>query len=718
MFKLVHKSGATPWDLLPTEIIASGVDLYLAGGFGQLFRRVHEGSSERFDNSWLYIPSGFPDLELAATESGDAPDSSQPFGRAIVVDDQRLYPLVHQSRIVGVLVASGSTVPSGESVERLMARIAPIIAPAEQNDNLGEEFAARLFHRDSSQQSFYRRLFAWLTDLWPKSFAGVYMESQGTYVLRTSVGNIDRCYRLPREMSAEVAERLLGAAGEGPKCTPLDTMPDHPAFLDAAPDILFVHSGINSDCTKQLIAVAGPGDVDWTLCRRLFEVASLVGSLKEHQFATSNGLIEFYSRLALEEFTGFNSPKLLADLFEHVSQQINLSQMVVAVLDTRKQLVIPFVLPGSGPTGEQSQPIAPEMFPDSIVAQVLKNEMYHMADINDGVLNVEQAKKRYFGNVKAESCVPLRTPQGVSGFLAFGSPISGSYLADREPLLVAVADFVAFYVASLQRHGAAEQLLGTKPESTAAPAGLAHRLLMVHKLSEGCLHDMSDSLSVMLGQAEIARSAAEEASEGDASHRVHLDRISRAAESMSGRLDALRQICTCSRLAQDSTIDGARLIRDLPVILSGLARQVKDTKNIEVTVVVASRELPAMTISPAFAFDVLLPMIIALMEEAVCSGQVKVSAETSPLAHTLVLSFARKLVGGSDLTELLCRTFNDKRPFTPEEAADIIHVGTVTISAERAKDDRFRIRIQQPSGTDLSGSPTTPDTSDSIEGRR
>jgi hypothetical protein len=711
MYDLVRNSGASAWDLLPTEIISSGVDLYLAGGFERLFRRVHEGSAERFDNSWLYVPSGTIKPPQETLEEGTGAMPPQDLGDAIPMDDQRLYPLFLRGRTIGILVASGVGAPSGETAERLLARIARFVEPDRPANDLAHDFLKQLFHRDNSPQEFYRRLLSWLTDLWPRSFAGVYVETQGTFILRTSVGNIDRCYRLPREMSVEAAEQFLASSDITTSCVPLDTLPDHPIFLDAPPDMLFVHAGIGSACVRQLIAVAGPGDADSRTCRQLLELGALTSSLNENQFASAGGLLSFYARLAREELTGFDTTKLFTDLYEHISQQLDLSEMSVVLLDDKRRLSVTMKLPGNVPE-------TPEHYPEAVVAHVLAGEPYHLADINSDILSVDQARSRYFANVKSESYLPLRDPKGVSGLVTFGSPVTGSYLADHEELLFAVANFVAFYVGRVKSLDNDALLNPSTPGAAASPADLARRLLMVHKLSDGCLHDMSDSLSVILGQAEIARSAAEESTQNDLSYLSHLHRVARAAESMSGRLEALRQICACSKLAQSAKIDGAKFLRDLPIILSGLARQVRDTKNIEVSVAVMSRELPQVQFSSAMAFDVFLPVLITLMENAVCSGQIKVSTETGPGFAALALNLAHRLVAQTDLPALLNATFADQRPFSPEESADLIRLGSVSVGAETLKQDTIRVTIRQLLGAGGSHIVAEDDRSHNDEGQQ
>ncbi|HVP07687.1 MAG TPA: hypothetical protein VMS71_07590, partial [Candidatus Acidoferrum sp.] len=351
-----------------------------------------------------------------------------------------------------------------------------------------------------------------------------------------------------------------------------------------------------------------------------------------------------------------------------------------------------------------------ESLPESVIGSLCRGEDYHVKDIADGVLNSEQAKARYLHNVKSESYFPIRGKRGLIGFLAVGTSRTGEYLARRAQLFQAVADFLALYFSLARRLANTEvPVQGGAPRSPDSSA--SSRLTTLRKLSDGCLHDMNGALSVVFGHAELLRSVGEEACAGTRSTSASLDKIVRAAETVSDRLTALRRVFACARYGSDSPIDSAPFLRDLPLMLSGLARQIRDTKNIDIALAVSLRDSRQDPLTASALYDVLLPTVIALMEEAVCSGQIKIALEQDDSSRLVSIEFSKNLLGALDPGELL-GSISTRAVCTPEgDLSGSVTIEQVAVTYAPISPDRIRIAMGRsqaiPTSSDTSASHST-----------
>ena len=77
--------------------------LYVSLGLNQVFRRVCLGSSEHFENSWLYIPGDVLNAAYAGIERQKGTTGNCISQEAIPADDFRLFPVWLNGQPVAII---------------------------------------------------------------------------------------------------------------------------------------------------------------------------------------------------------------------------------------------------------------------------------------------------------------------------------------------------------------------------------------------------------------------------------------------------------------------------------------------------------------------------------------------------------------------------------------------------------------------------------------
>ncbi|MCM2271197.1 MAG: hypothetical protein NDJ18_01395 [candidate division Zixibacteria bacterium] len=421
--------------------------LYVGTGLPHLFERALPVQERHFSRTWLYIPSHY--LQMIRDQAGQGGSrQGVVWGDPLLCDDQPVFPLVCHGDVLAAIASDTAKLPEFSASELGAIQAWCDDQTSESTESVRAQsgtFIHELFQRDSSPQQFSKRALALLTHVWPRSCAGVYTEFEGTYHLRLASGDVSRWFRLTRQIQPDMAMRCLEAMYRQEYFVPADTLEDFPSFLDAMPDCLFIHEGILSPRSKQIILVTGPGALSRREARCLNEYARMISGLHEYQFATGAELMGEVSDLATNGTRGKTFDVMLTDLWGWLSQQISLSRLAVmprgqadvwneATVMQRKQ---------DGASQIERVQIA---VPASFTARILIGQTCGVQDIRTGELPESMAKERYVRHVLSESYLPLKSPDGVIGLMLVGSPSAGEYLEQEGDLLEKVAAYVSLWL--------------------------------------------------------------------------------------------------------------------------------------------------------------------------------------------------------------------------------------------------------------------------------
>ncbi len=627
--------------------------LYVATGSPLLYRRVGRTEQLQFDASWLYVPGAMihqPDNVRSQAVTDVA------LGHAIDLEDWTAYPLEAGGETVGLVVLPRDEQPELDQ-NRLVSLTGSLSPEIEKDQRLrppvSELFIQHLFQRDGSPQQFTKRLLSLLSLEWPGSCAGAYVEHQGVHHLLLAIGEVSRYYRHTRQLSLDRGAEFAAACANKEPFLPAELLPDQATFLTTAPDLFYVHQGWRSERLSQYVAIVGPGDLSRRTSRRLHELCALTASLQESQFHTAAELLDGYRALSRTKPGSDEFNTIMLDTADQMGQQMQLSRVVLARFDDKQsggKVRVILTHPAERSTIEERERLDT---PEPTLEKVRAGHSELIPDLTSCGLDDAQARRRYLDNVASEYCMPVTTSRGVVGIAAFGSSVAGDYLTKTAPTLSAVTGMVSVWSA-MQEPPESPKKDSAIPD-TAGPT-LEGRLTAIRRLTEGYMHGLSESVSAAIGQAELLRNARRlddpiiEAQRQTAA----AETLCAVADKLDLHLSGLRQVFALTTGPSDS-VDGGEAVAAIPAMLGGLLQQMKGSKNIDLQI--ATDIGAGMLVAARDIYDNLVPLVTAIVEQSICSGQITVGARSSEHTVTFSVRFRQRLLGGLELPRLLTELY-------------------------------------------------------------
>jgi hypothetical protein len=693
------------WKRLASQIGSIGMRLYASHGVPQLFSRVGAESGVQFEDSWLYLPASMLDtIQLSAAHLKPVGSSLVSMGNPFLAEQHSFIPLIVDGKIAAVLVSDISHadhLPSLD-IQELSEGIAydraqrGAVAVA-----VGDEFISRLFHRDNSLDNFIRRMLTWISQIWPSSYAGMYVESQGVFVQRLTAGSLDHCHCLPREIGLEVAQACQTSGDISAYLVPAEYLPEQPAFLTTPPDFLCMSPGVAVDSGRQLLVFAGPGGVSRQAIERLSEITRLVARLHVSQFTTCAELTRYYGQLGAATISDDQLSDTLKDLFTTIAQQVTLTRVVVDLGESStirrcREIVI---RPGHSTMVQPLDRVdVPAIARDTLAA----GRPHLVGQINLADLDTQSAKERYLQNVRAELYLPMADHGSGHGLVVFGSSVAGEYLSTMQPLLRCISEYIWLH-ARLASGVARGEIPATVRGAEGASAAADRRQIVMRRLGLTSLHGLNGALSVAGGQIELMRETSDQPT-GHLSER-RLSGLEEAVATIWKRVDAISRVISLPD-AGDLIHDADRFVQGLPTLVDGLLTQLRDTKNISITLQILPVHMSQPVLDADLVYDFLLPVLASVLDAAVCSGTIELSVSVTPRQSCAVVSFRRTLTGYTGLEAIAMAALPGYPSIPDASAARVIAVGNVRCRFVQIDDDRCQCRIEC-ANRDPRVSPTT-----------
>jgi hypothetical protein len=664
-------------------------DLFVPSALHQLFERVDLAGDKPVERSWLYVPANI--LSQVTEPIGPRMNTASiRIARPIDAEEYQLHPLVDATRLIGLLAfpSERAELPTLDN----LADCARLIGRRGYDDIEPEvvaDFAGELFQRDDGAEQFLKRLLSMLVGYWPRSSAGLYVETQGEYQLRLVVGDVMRCHALPSHLSQEMTFRFLEALTQRENLVPAEMLQHSPTFLNLAPDFFFVHQGMRSERTNQLLVIAGPGEVSVDGVRRVRLAARLLSRLEESQFVTTHGLVDLYARIGARGKGSVSIDAEIRDLFELAAKQVSVSRMIVTRYGATDRTANNWIVSGHPTPRVRSSEAEASLIPEPTRQSLAKGECYHIADITRGGLTDAEAKQRYLENVHSEIYLPIRQQQRIVGVLVIGSPIAGSYLTMFPTLFEAAAAYAASVMAI-------ENLSDQRviPAGTAIVADRASsRLITVRKLIDGFLHGVSSRVSVVVGQTEMLAALFGELRTEGKTERAQIEKISTAGNELTVQVISLRTIISLLENGDDGSLDGALFLKDLANMFEGFARKIKDTKNVEISISYTASARQAYRLRTSDGIDFVIPLVVAIMEQAICSGTVSVQGNAKGSVPIISLQFRRNILGYTTISNLITKLFPELEPSSSASGEEQFQSNEHTVTCRLINDETYHVTL-------------------------
>lgn len=686
----LSRSASTALNVLANERIAA----YLPQGIPGIFtlrRPAVDHAQADAGEPVLFLPSRVLAVVCESSCQGQALRTGLG-DHPLLVEGHHLYPLLWRGELLALLSPDdGAASISHGAIKGLLAELATErLAAGAAVDRAWEQFVVRNLRTDHCVEQFLKAVLDYFVDTWEGCYAGVYAESVGTFTRRLAVGSVARFHTLLYEWSASEAARVLSSIEAQVRFIPVEPVLLAPQFLSEIPDMMLVHPGLKADPDRHILAVAGPGDLDAVRVGALQKIAGTVALLERNSFCAVGDLGPLYHELA-----GSARPhvhRLLCD----VSTMFDRAG-ITAWLGVAREQADP---------GQQNwevvrrqadrrwvETVAEPALPQEILESLRRGSVVHIPDVSSGQLPIEFAKRRYVHGIHSEIYVPLMGPQGYEGLLNIGSPTTGDALLRLEPRLRAIADLLSLAQRCAADAPATDTVEGVVTQLL--PARLTNRLTLLQRLSDGLLHELSQSLLVLFGKVELVHATSTQTPGSDHDRIEGLfEAIGKQTDAVAGQLRILRRIVAGAEQRRHELLDGARLVRDLPDLLAGYQLRLKDSKNIHVPLIVTRWQHANFVVDAVAVYDLLLPALLAVMERAVCSGQLSVGAEPGERSARLVVRFPRQLLGYTSLGLIMAMAFRGYVADNGGEHAGVIRCEFGRLQYHLFDEDHYELALQ------------------------
>ncbi|MFZ1683143.1 MAG: GAF domain-containing protein [Candidatus Zixiibacteriota bacterium] len=687
-------------------MLPAGGELFISHGVPQLFRRFELSSDRRFESSWLYLP----DAALAAMSEAKPVD--QPgvrIGTTFPMEEFDLIPIISGSDLCAVFA-----MPNAQRVQltsdQLMS-IGQFLQPSSDDSidplSVALEFITELYHRDSALDGFYKKLLSLVVDCWPRSSAAVYVETPESYQLRLVVGDVTRCHFFQTELKPDLAAAIQSALVHNSRVIPVDTMPDVPTFLSMAPDFFFVHEAVKSERANQLLLVVGSGDVEENTVQYLKTIGRLTSGLHEAQFATPTEFLELYSKLTDHSLGLGLMESACRVTYELISRQIGISRITLYRLDAKGDFANSWSATGERGTKATVAESRDTILTDSIRARLSASpEPIHIGDLANGTITSSEAKRMYMENIRSLYILPIKSRRGTVGYLEVCSPLAGPYLTRFEHLFEVAAGYIGSVVALEEL---SDQRIIPADEST-PDCRNAQRLTSIRKLVDGFLHGFSSRVAVVVGQSELLTEAAIDSARRTSSGRSGMEKIALAANELATRIGSLRAIVDLVEAPPNGSIDGSAFLADLPNILEGFGRKIKDTRNVEIPISYSAATRQSFKLRAEDTIDVVVPFLMSVMEYAICSGTIAVQGSAKGIIPVLGIQYKRNLLGYTSMESLITRVFPNAIVESTEESEGTAQISGCALAYRLLNDDTYHVSLMCGAPSKLAANQTNPAT--------
>jgi hypothetical protein len=218
------------------------------------------------------------------------------------------------------------------------------------------------------------------------------------------------------------------------------------------------------------------------------------------------------------------------------------------------------------------------------------------------------------------------------------------------------------------------------------------RLQTLSKLNGGYFHELIEYLSVILGQAEIMEYALQKTNRPLTAEDLlqSTDRIVRAAGSLARRLEELKEVSTIKPIESGKSISAEQFINMLPVMTFGYYLTIKDKKNVEIEIQTKPEKNLSFAIPVLHIYDFILPLILTIMDEAICSGKIFVSVAEHFGLSVLRISYPKKLTGKLSLEKLLDKVFKYYQSERGEKGELLITANDAQFTFSASEGDRYQ----------------------------
>ena len=656
--------------------------LFVSQGLPQLFREVLISSTGTAQPEWLFLPvEQINRLKLAipceSVNQNTGCMAEEPFAS----DELDLFPIFIAGEMVAILLQQSDSDHriSRDISEALVRAVTDFDCCRRRGDEgVFGSYITSLFGTNLSAEAFSKQSLGFLIRQAQGATGGLYCDAGDGYRLRFIVGTLSDYDLLPGQLLGQTRQKWMSAIRRGEHFVSAELLPDHAALLSEPPRFLFVHPGMQSETNSSIYALILGGDASFRSLRNLKRAAVLTAQLHESQFVNSSDRASLYKSLMDMESRSRSLEDVMLAAYKILSRGAQVSRLSLVLPDGRARYVC---------TSESGAEYAAcyLRLVDESVFECLKSRS-HYIDTRELVAHP--------GDVHAEMYIPVRSQERLRAVVAIGCPADSDTLLKNGKFLSEVADFIGDRF--LRENSGVSCACGESSFEKEMTATVLRRLNTIGQLAEADFHDTRSHLSVIMGQTEVIEKVMSDDGYGVADNTDHiasgLGRICKAAGSIGEYLDKLSSVCSCSDDLFEREVPVAAAVEQLPGMLAGPLRQLKETRGITLEIAASSTGCVRSSISWSAIYDCLLPLILGLIETADRSGEIRVEMHGQNETADMIIDFNSELIGGKTVKELIGRAFPQHRSEDLEKS-NLTTFAIYQIKLDEAGGGRQRIKF-------------------------
>lgn len=662
--------------------LPDGVELYLSLGVAQIYQRI-SNIAQTDEKGWLYLPLHLIDT-IIQNKSNVPSDSLDYFNNIepLSCGDNFIFPLCIDQKIDIILVSKNNTL---DSVDKATLRylVSTYDVYKEKNQKYGDShdlFLKTFAENNDSTISFMKSILNLIVKEIPGSCAGYYSDEQDGLYRRMIVGDLEKFDLIPSFVDNDVKSDWEDCIKRNTHFIPANKLSNEVQFLVHPPDFIFVYDGLRSDCSDNFISILIPNNVDMAVIEFIKTIITMIGKLSETQFIKSATVMEYYKNHLLNKNSKCSSLELLESMFTFLNKQLRISRLLF--FEDDKTTVISFSRDGVYKASDK-------------LSMRLSEQVQQSIQTGNGWLLTDSTDENRYdnqndssqSNIQSELLYQVSLPDGKDGYIVVGTSQSVGVLETYLPFIIDVIEAFENCYSCLLNKLFIEKLRDRTEI-------LKSRINQIDKLSSGYFQQVFSKMTVLLGKTEQLKSHLTNDIYKDQFLTLSnlLSAIEENADLAGEFVAKLNSIIPHNNEYDLRNINSDNMMKEIPSLLEGYLYQTTVTRKISLRIDNLTQINSGFLISRREIDDVVLPIILSLIDEAVKDGTLAIAADRELGVEYITLSFHKSLIADKDIASVIFNLFKD---YSIQPGEDKMFVfDNLKISTIIKSDNMITVKIQ------------------------
>jgi len=614
--------------------------LFVRTGLPNVFS---ESPADPEETPWLFVPDNI--LSTIEQQSDNNSD-------IITADAYELYPVVFENQVLAIvaIVSHTSSGLSKQTEDRLkQALLESSALDKKAVMQISEQFVSELFDFRQSYSELINKLLGLMTDQAAHSHAAMYWVEDNNLYRRWSKGDLLLSDKLALTLHGEHVVRWTRALQTGRAIIPAEIVESEPVFMERPPNFVALFDAPTYADRRQILAIAITGETEFADIEKIKQISQLFGVCNGSKMTNYTQLAKLFGELPRRQAQSGGYEQALIEVFKILDDKMRIESICFLESDNVAMVCIKH----SQNEHEVTRKTIAEITDD--LSEIISGKKSILV-LHDKDSAETTNKDSNIAVCRVFVKVPVR--DGTDSIMRIEYYGETKRALELEELFVMIASFLGVSV-SLQL----SETKGAKHISNDIKSDQdmdsVNRLRTMDKITGGYFHEFVECLSVILGQVQIMQF--ELGNNSPAVTTNHLlssaDRINQAALTLAAGISKVREMSIFSSNDTGRFVSADKFLKVLPSLTYGYSAAVKESKNLELMVQSQSDAGISLPLPVLHIYDYILPLILILMDEAICSGRILVSLTEYFGRPALRISFARNMIGKLDLEKLTQQLF-------------------------------------------------------------